>query len=305
MTLNFNLYKVRIKSFGDLLPRKEIEAVWKIFTYFIGPRKVSCDVISTPYGCTKYMTNIMTILLFSKASSLARELSSESDFPPSNDQLIMCYNELNVIDSFIRGKLFDPKGDKFVMKLITRSVTFYADKFKLDSYIQYDLNTDKEDAAATISVWNDNNITSDLLNLPMSLNELESVKNKDTLYTIGNIRSLAPSSYLLSMCCKILHSWLNFVVCGRAARNRFKSSLQKVLADLTQKTNHLEVILSEKNNSNGENTKSHQIDLLSSIACLRLSIGFLSVTAIMAVGEESARDLFMDTSLEAMQEVSA
>ena len=268
--------------FANVAPRCEIDAAWKIVTFFgTASSKMHTNNInisratSGSSGSTKYMFEFLKKLLFSKTGTLSHELSEDSDLPPCDEQLLTCCRELRIVGNFVKHNLFNPESDEILLKIITRTVALDESRCKFAPNRHYGWNGDENDLALVRNTWVRYDDYPHRKQLLAALQECDN----DFIHSIGPLFSLLPSSGLLAGICRILIFWIEKNAQGKASWKRLKSSVNKITTNLISKATAIENDHSKgcMNNVNSLNVNS--FDSLRAASSLRLASCYMIIVS--------------------------
>jgi len=211
---------VRLEKFGSSIPRMEINCVWKLITIFASCRKLACthERFESHSRCT---LKILDKLFYAKTGSLVDALPDDKSLSnPCSSQLLAANDEIISLRNLVQTRLFDPRSDKFVSRVITSATLMDCN---LPDPISIS-DTDRNDLSILKKVWKSGNISIG--------REFCDILSKFEENPNGKIGSQVPVSSLLNNCCSLIYNWILKSGNGIARWMRMSDTFSKLVDNL-------------------------------------------------------------------------
>lgn len=274
-----------------MIPRNEIDALWKVFALFSNP-KYGTTSVNTVASSDGYTLKILRKMFYSNAGVFGRPLESEKVHPPCTEQLLTCCREFDHLSLLIDANFFDTKNDHFIHSLIADGFSLLAER-NICSNIEKRLLWDDDDKDVKIvsNLWE----TSDFLRRSsdfLAEFDYSLVSTQDDFTSMREVLSFMPYFQIVISSCKLIQSSMKSCVKGKARWNRMAISIQKLVCDLVKGADRREEEASKKNGTQHDilghfgpvelGKESDQNDHLAGAAGFRQGAGYIMVTAALA-----------------------
>lgn len=215
---------VRLSSFGQCLPRCEIEAIWSLVAFFASSR--NCSDVACDHW--KFFTNLLS------KGSLCR-VAIDLSLPPQSEQLLAAVSDVtNLTDLIASGRMGClPRRDEALFDILKRAVSLQIDDLLLNdaSHSRLYPTVDQDDGSfSLINLSRYTNGVNDTGALK-SLSDAASLGNSD-VYFMGH-PLLLPSSMVLRCCLRLMVVWKNNLPRSVTRQRLFNNAMSSFLKSIT------------------------------------------------------------------------